>query len=336
MLLTGFFIAVNLFIGCTQKPLAVSIVGYTMGTSYSVKVSTELSQDQLDKLREQIKIELADVNQVFSTYIAESEVSKFNKSVSTKWQPASMELISVLSSAIDISQQTKGLYDVTVGPLVNLWGFGPNFSEDDIPTSVDINAALATTGYGKISFDASRKLIRKSIQNVYLDFSSIAKGYGVDRLVLLLEKLGYTNYMVEIGGEIRVKGINSKGVAWLIAVEKPDSKQRSIQQILSLNNISLATSGDYRNYFERDGVRYSHTINPLSGWPVKHTLVSVTVLADSAMKADAWATALLATGVEKGYDLAIKNKLSVLFITRQQDSLVEKMTPNFIKHLKDQ
>ena len=220
--------------------------------------------------------------------------------------------------------------------MVNLWGFGPSFNEDNIPARSAIKVALERTGYQKVLIDAGKQLIKKTTEDVYLDFSSIAKGYGVDRLAILLDKWGYTDYMIEIGGEIRVQGVNKKGIAWLIAVEKPDSTQRDIQKILSLDDISLATSGDYRNYFEKEGVRYSHTINPLTGWPVKHQLVSVTVLADSSMKADGWATALLAIGVEKGYDLAIKNQLSVLFITKHQDELDEKMTPSFTKYIKEQ
>jgi len=336
LLLTGFFIAVNFTLGCSQEQNGVSIAGYTMGTSYNIKISNNVTEDQLEQLRADIKIELADINQIFSTYIADSEISLFNDSKTTEWQPVSTELIYVLSSAVDISQQTQGLYDVTVGPLVNLWGFGPSFGEDNIPANSDIKVALERTGYQKVLIDAGKQRIKKTTENVYLDFSSIAKGYGVDRLAILLTKLGYTDYMIEIGGEIRVKGVNKKGLAWLIAIEKPDSKQRDIQQILSLDDISLATSGDYRNYFEKEGIRYSHTINPLTGWPVKHQLVSVTVLADSSMKADGWATALLAIGVEKGYDLAIKNQLSVLFITKYQDELVEKMTPSFTKYIKEQ
>jgi len=336
LLLTGFFIAVNFTLGCSQEQSGVSITGYTMGTSYNIKISNHVAEEDLEQLRADIKIELADINQTFSTYITDSEVSLFNESNTTEWQPASTEFIYVLSSAVDISLQTQGLYDVTVGPLVNLWGFGPSFNEDDIPARSAIKVALERTGYQKVLIDAGKQLIKKTTEDVYLDFSSIAKGYGVDRLAILLDKWGYTDYMIEIGGEIRVQGVNKKGVAWLIAIEKPDSTQRDIQKILSLDDISLATSGDYRNYFEKEGIRYSHTINPLTGWPVRHQLVSVTVLADSSMKADSWATALLAIGVEKGYDLAIKNQLSVLFISNNQDELVEKITPSFTKYIKEQ
>lgn len=335
LFLVGFFIAISLFIGCSSAPDEALITGHTMGTSFSVKISSAVDEQSLEILEQEISQELANVNNVFSTYIASSAISKFNSSTSTQWQKMPAEFIKVLSKALDISKQTAGLYDISVGPLVNLWGFGPRFTEDNIPTLTNIAAAVENVGFSKIAIQTKTHSVSKSQASLYLDFSSIAKGYGVDQIAAVLDSSGFTNYMVEIGGELRVKGHNPNGQAWRIAVEKPDAATRSIQKVLNLSNIALATSGDYRNFFETKGVRYSHTINPVTGWPVKHDLVSVTVLADSAMEADGWATALLATGANKGYQLALQNNLSVLFISKHKGQLTERMTPSFNQYLKE-
>lgn len=336
MLLTGFFIVTCFLTACTEEQKDhLSIAGHTMGTTYSVKISERVSEADTLALESEINALLITVNKVFSTYLPNSEISIFNKSTSTEWQKQSADFIDLLSEAINISYKTKGAYDVTVGPLVNLWGFGPSFTGDNIPLQNEIDLALQKTGSEKLSIDVERNLLKKSQANLYVDFSSIAKGYGVDKVSDLLSSKGYKNHLVEIGGEMRVKGLNSSNLPWKIAVEKPDVSKRVIQKVLNLTDVALATSGDYRNYFDYEGQRYSHTINPITGWPVKHNLVSVTVLAATSMKADAWATALMVLGAEKGYDSAIKNELSVLFIVINNNTLEEIVTPDFKAYIKD-
>ncbi len=300
MFLTGFFILAVLLVGCeSTEPTAIAFSGQTMGTSYHIKVIGEEAVSA-EALKQEVDQLLVEVNEQFSTYITSSEVSKFNTYKGDGWYSLTAGFISLTEQALQISRLTAGAYDITVGPLVNLWGFGPSFSENDVPQDEDIQ-----------------------------DFSSIAKGHGVDRVAQLIEAKGYHNYMVEIGGEMRVSGINAQQTKWRIAVEKPDSTTRAIQRVIKLSNTAIATSGDYRNFFVKDGQRFSHTLDPVSGRPVQHTLASVTVLAPSSAVADAWATAFMVLGDKKGYDLAMENNLAVLFLIKEGASVKEVMTPYF-------
>jgi len=327
--LTGFFICVALLTACENKTTGASISGYTMGTSYHVTVVADISVEETEKLKTKVDNALVGVNQTFSTYIDNSEVSTFNQSKAKDAQEKSDDFMTVLTEALAISKATQGAYDITVGPLVNLWGFGPDFNEDSVPSDDSIQQALLKVGYQHIVLDSDSKRVQKLKDDIYIDFSSIAKGYGVDKVAELLNLNGYENYMVEIGGEMFVRGVNGQGANWRIAVEKPDASTRSIHKVINVTNTAIATSGDYRNFFEKDGVRFSHTIDPISGGPVQQDLVSVTVLAEKSMTADAWATAFMVLGAKKGYDLAIKDQLAVLFLVKEGDSLKERVTPAF-------
>jgi len=329
LFLTGLFILLIGLLSCEQSPASFAFNGQTMGTTYHITVvkgdkqpASELSQSEIDEL-------LLEVNASFSTYIDSSEVSMFNHYKGIDAQSKTSEFVELIEEAQRINLLTGGAYDITVGPLVNLWGFGPSFKEDDIPSDELIEHALSNVGFDNILVDVDNKRVGKLKPEVYVDFSSIAKGYGVDRLANLIESKGYSNYMVEIGGEMRVKGHNPKGTRWRIAIEKPDTATRAIHRIINVTNVAMATSGDYRNFFLKDGVQFSHTINPKTGKPVRHNLASVTVLNDSAATADALATAFMVLGDKKGYDLAIKNELPVLFLIKQGDGFNELMTPAF-------
>ena len=300
-----------------------------MGTSYHLTISNSISATNSEILQKAIDEILLGVNNTFSTYIETSEVSTFNKYQGLTEQVKSKEFIRLLIEALRIGRITQGAYDITVGPLVNLWGFGPSFKADDVPNQDKINEALENVGFEKIIVDANNNKVKKLKPAIYLDFSSIAKGYGVDKLAELLESKGYADYMVEIGGEMRVKGHNPQGNRWRIAVEKPDATGRSIYKVINVTDTAIATSGGYRNFFEKDGVRFSHTINPITGKPVQHDLASVTVLGESSMKADAWATAFMVLGGKKGYDLAMENNLAVLFLVQEGESITETSTPRF-------
>jgi len=329
LFLTGFFILVALA-GCEsdQSP-STSFRGETMGTTFHIKVSSKLSSEENAVMQKGIDDLLLKVNETFSTYIATSEVSKFNQKKSNEEQDKSAEFISVLEEALRLSDATQGAYDITVGPLVNLWGFGPNFQADDVPSDDEIEQAKLAVGYKNIVVNNTQKAVKKLNPEIYIDFSSIAKGYGVDKVAELIESKGHTSYMVEIGGEMRVKGNNPDGNKWRIAVENPNSEERSIHKVMKVTNTAIATSGDYRNFFEKDGVKYSHTIDPTTGWPVQLSLASVTVLTDSSMTADAWATAFMVLGSKKGYDLAIEANLAVLFLVKDGEGIKEMKTPKF-------
>jgi len=329
LFLTGFFILAISLQACDAPAVnGVAFEGYTMGTSYHIKIIDDNVEDA-EQLQLEVNARLLKINQLFSTYIADSEVSKLNRYNETEWRDASAEFVTVTKEALAISEITAGAYDITVGPLVNLWGFGPDFSEGDIPSDVDIQQALSNIGFQYLVLDDAAKRLKKTKPSLYVDFSSIAKGYGVDQVAKLLEAKGYRHYMVEIGGEMRLSGHNSEGSLWRIAVEKPDATTRAIQRVINITDTAIATSGDYRNFFVKDGLRYSHTVDPITGRPVKHTLASVTVLAKSSMSADAWATALMVLGHKKGYDLAMENELAVLFLVNNGDSVKEVMTPYF-------
>jgi len=308
--------------------------GPTMGTSFSVKASQLPEGVKGYRLESLINRKLEEINQHMSTYLKDSEISLINSSPSTGAQFISPELFKVISTAQGISHVTDGAFDITVGPLVNLWGFGPDKIQSQAPTTEEIQQALAETGYDKIRLTTRLLTLSKTLPGVYIDLSALAKGYAVDEVASILDQQGVTNYMVEIGGELYLKGKNLQGENWQIAVEKPTAEKRELQRILPITDIALATSGDYRNFFEQDGKRFSHTIDPRTGYPVTHKLASVTVLSDTTMKADAWATALTVLGPEEGYKIAEQQELAVLFIIKSELGFVEKATPLFSEYIK--
>jgi thiamine biosynthesis lipoprotein len=243
--------------------------------------------------------------------------------------PASQGLLKVLEVAQETSRLSDGAFDVTVAPLVNLWGFGPGPMRDGIPDQDQIRSALARVGYQRLHLRSEPPGIRKERPDLVVDLSAIAKGYGVDLVAEHLDALGLENYLVEIGGEVWGKGHNARGTPWRIAIEKPSPAQRSVYAVVRLDGRGIATSGDYRNFFEQQGQRFSHTIDPTSGRPVIHDLASVTVLSPTVTRADALATALLVLGPEQGYRLAEQQGLAALFIIREGDGYKEKQTRLF-------
>ncbi len=309
--------------------------GLTMGTAYTVKISDKSPALNTEKLKRDINSILNEVDQKMSTYIADSELSKINQTATTDRIEISEELFTVIEKAITIGQLTNGTFDITVGPVVNLWGFGPQNQPEHVPPDEDIQLALATVGYQYLHLQQSPTSLKKDRKDIYIDLSGIAKGYAVDRIAEYLETSHCRNFMVEIGGEIRAQGTNEKGKLWRIGIEKPLINQRSVQRIIKLDNISMATSGDYRNYFELDGVRYSHTINPQTGRPITHNLASVTIVHRSAAVADALATGLQVMGPELGYELAVKENLAALFIISSEMGFEEKHTAAFKPFLLD-
>jgi thiamine biosynthesis lipoprotein len=292
-----------------------------MGTTWSVQITHPPADLDQAALYERIGAELAAVNDRMSTYQADSELSRFNAADTTDWFPVSAELTRLVDTAIAVSTLTDGAFDVTVGPLVNLWGFGPEVKADQLPAQAEIDAALARVGWHLLATRADPPALRKAQADLYVDLSAIAKGYGVDRLADLLEDAGITDYLAEIGGELRGRGLNAAGEPWRIAIERPDAARRAVLRVVALTDLGMATSGDYRNFFELGGKRYSHTIDPVTGRPVDHQLASVTVLAERCAEADAWATALLVLGPERGMTLANDRGLVALFVERFGDEL---------------
>ena len=299
-----------------------------MGTTWSVMINAEALPLSRPQLKAQFDAVLNRVNTEMSTYLPDSELSRINATDSADRIPVSVSLMRVLQAAQEISRLTQGAFDVTIGPLVNLWGFGPE-QDFSVPAEEQVNRSLRLVGYEKLRLDPAASTLKKAHNGVSIDLSAIAKGYGVDRIADYLDSLQLDNFLVEIGGEIRARGLNGEQLPWQIGIEQPVAGQRGVQRIIKLDNTAMATSGDYRNYFEQDGTRYSHTIDPRTGRPVSHGLASVTVLHPSTMLADAWATGLLALGPDEGYATALENGLAAYFIVRGDEGFREKFTLGF-------
>ncbi len=298
-----------------KEPDVVRLSGETMGTTFNI---TAIGDD-LDEaaLGQAVQETLAQVNAKMSNWDPKSEVSTFSASGSTDPMQVSDEFAFVIEAANEVHEKSGGTFDVTLGPLIELWGFGPRKPEDPIPADDEIATALGQVGQARLlELDRGAGTLTKSEAGVGINLSAIAKGYGIDAVAAQLREAGIENYMVEIGGDLVTMGENDKGESWRIGIEKPETGAQSIQLIVPLDNLGMATSGDYKNFFEQDGVRYSHIIDPTTGRPITHRTTSVTVIADNAMMADAWATAMLALGLEKGLELAEEHKLAVFFISR--------------------
>jgi len=325
MVATGFrksVVAAALFLcffapGCgapeTSGRETVSFEGAIMGTTYHITVVASLDDEAADETARAIEAALRHVDGKMSTYRPDSEISRLNSAPAGVYVPLSEETFAMIRLALEVSGETGGAFDITVGPLVNAWGFGPGGPA--APPSPEKLAALAgLVGADKMELDALTKSVRKAADGVYCDLSGIAKGYAVDLVAETLEGRGLREYMVEVGGEVRTAGHNGADVPWRIAIEKPVSEGRVLQEIVGLTELALATSGDYRNFYEVDGKRVSHTIDPATGRPVDHALASVSVLHPRCALADAYATALLVLGPEKGLEAALRLDLAAMFV----------------------
>ena len=271
-----------------------TLTGSTMGTTYTVRLADELSPAQQEQWQQRVQQCLDDVNGRMSTYRADSEVSRFNRSNSNDWFPVSPDTAVVVAAALEVAQQTQGAFDITVGPLVNLWSFGPERRPAGIPSDAEIDAARQHVGFQHLKVRLDPPALMKGLPELTVDLSGIAKGFAVDQVCELFEEGGIKGYMVEVGGEIRTKGAKADGQLWRIGVELPVAGQRLVQSVLELKDACLATSGDYRNFFEWEGQLYCHEIDPHTGRPVAHGVAEVSVLhAESAMWADAYATGLM-------------------------------------------
>ncbi len=307
--------------------------GLAFTTVYQVKVvSSKLTEDSGARLKDAIDNNLEMVDAAMSRFRDDSEVARFNHQMSTAPFQISEETASLLQKAFQVSELTGGAFDVTVGPLVRLWGF---YEKDELHTEPDagvIEKVRARVGFKALSVDANMPSLQKSRPEIDIDLSAIAKGYAVDKIATSIEHLGYENYLVEIGGETRARGHNENRRTWRVGIEKPLTDKREIFQIIELPGKAVATSGDYRKFYEISGRRVSHTIDPRTGRPIEHNLASVTVVHDECAVADALATALTVLGPDEGFELAKRKNLSVLFITREKDgTLVSRVTPTFEK-----
>ncbi|NOZ03337.1 MAG: FAD:protein FMN transferase [FCB group bacterium] len=321
----GIFFLLLLFVGCTRKPPEIVLTGQTMGTTYTVKVLPGDLPVNSESLQAGIDSVLVEINRQMSTYSEQSEISRFNRSRDLAPFPVSSAFAAVVQRALEISALTKGAFDITVMPLVDLWGFGPHHSADDQiwspPKASEIEIMLRKIGFDKLS--VADGTIQKAIPGLQLDVNAIAKGYGVDAVANYLMDRGFNRFLVEIGGEVRGLGENQKGEPWLIGIDQPrlgSFPGADIRATVLLENNALATSGDYRNYFEYQGELYSHAIDPRTGYPTQSKVASATVMAPTCMDADALATALMILGEEEGLKLIESlPEVEALIIIRERD-----------------
>lgn len=329
------FLAVGFLLGLTgcgkARPGLVALTGETQGTTFSIKVVGEdIADERTAALQTAIEARLDGIDHAMSVYRPDSDLSRFNESASTDPTPVAPDLIAVLQMAREISEVTGGAFDVTVGPLVLAWGFGPSHKERSEPTESEIAALRERVGYLNLETDMARGTLRKARSDLVCDVNAIAQGFTVDKLCEDVEMLGWTDYMVEVGGEVRARGHNAEGVPWRIGIERPVSGARELAHIVALSGLGLATSGDYRQYREEGGIRISHTIDPRTGRPIAHALASVSVLHESCAMADAYATALMVLGPEAAEAFARQQNLAAMFVVHTESGdFREIMTPAF-------
>ncbi|HEY7840322.1 MAG TPA: FAD:protein FMN transferase [Gammaproteobacteria bacterium] len=307
------------------EPLVLS--GVTMGTTWEVKIADPPASVSPEALQRGILGILDEIDRSMSTYRPDSELSRLNADASGDWFALSDSLHAVLLAALDVSQQTNGAFDVTVGPVVNLWGFGPDRRPRRVPSDAEREAALARSGFRKLEIDPAAPRARKQIADLFIDLNGIAPGHAVDRIVEYLSGAGCGNFLVELGGEIGARGTGPGGRDWRVGIERPLPGPRGAERVVLLRNAGLSTSGDYREFFEEGGIRYGHTIDPASGKPVSHGLAAVTVVHASAMRADALATALMVLGPEAGRAFSEREGIAALFIIRDGAGFEELTSP---------
>lgn len=308
--------------GCSKEVEIepVRLQGQIFGSFWHATLVGSWSETQIKLLEEGIQQELHKVDISMSTYKEDSELNKFNNAPVNTWVEISAPLYEVFSLSQAVAVTSKGAFDITMGGLVNQWNFGPEASTDAIPSNKDIKDRLAVTGYKYLELKPDSYQARR-LKNSYIDLSGVAKGYATDQVAAWLLSQGVANFLINISGETYVAGERKVGQPWRIGVETPDARQRVAQHIIPLTNTSVATSGDYRNFYEIDGRRLSHTINPKTGWPVEHNLTSVTVIHPKNAVADAWATAFMVMGTQASLELANRENLQVLLISREEDGL---------------
>lgn len=319
------------------------ISGPSMGTVYHIRFGTPLGKQSAVDLQALITERLDEIESSMSTYRPDSEISRFNVSRAGDWFPVSREFAQVADTAQEISRSTGGAFDITVGPLVELWGFGPRSrasgdrDSSSVPSAEEIATTRAGIGFSHLEVRRDPPALRKGARpKLQIDLSAIAKGFAVDAVAELLESRNISSYLVEIGGELRVGSAKPDGSPWRVGIESPDDDRRTIYQALALTKTALATSGDYRSFFISDGQRFSHLIDPRTGKPVRDAgLGSVSILAPTCQFADAMATALFVLGPVEGLDFAELRKLAALFLVRHNENFSAIMTNGFKKQAGD-
>ncbi|WP_326973081.1 FAD:protein FMN transferase [Candidatus Rhodobacter oscarellae] len=285
-----------------------------MGTTYKVvAVDHDNRLDEAD-IKRAVSAALADVNAAMSNWDAGSEISRLNAAPAGVATQMSPELSQVMTAAAEVNAASEGRFDTTLGPLIELWGFGAP-GEQAMPSEAAIAEARDRSGHQN-SLQLGAGAVQKTRADAQVYLAGIGKGYGADHVGRALQALGLEDFLVEIGGDLYAAGRNPEGQPWQIGIESPNAANRGVLGVVGVSGMGLASSGDYRNYFERDGERFSHLIDPATGRPVQHSTASATVLAENAMLADAWSTAMLILGRERGLQIAERHDIAVQFVAR--------------------
>jgi len=312
--------------GCLFQDKVEAFTGPTMGSTYTVKYVRSGDGPSKEMLHSEVEALLGELDKQLSTYRSDSDVERFNALPAGSCESMPDMVRELVAAGGQLSADSDGAFDLTLEPLLNLWGFGPQGRGERVPSAEDISAARALTGQQHLSINGDRLCKAVALQ---LDFNSIAAGYAVDLVIDRLKALGVQSYLVEITGELKAEGRKPDGSPWRIAIEAPRDDQRVAQKIVELDGMGVSTSGDYRNYFERDGRRYSHTLDPQSGQPIEHHLAAVTVIDKSTLRADGLSTALMVLGPEKGLALAERNGIAAFFVVREGQGFVTTSTKAF-------
>ncbi|MGY2259165.1 FAD:protein FMN transferase [Pseudomonas sp. SDO55104_S430] len=311
---------------CGNDDAMESFGGPTMGSTYSIKYVRHAGLPKPALVQAEVEKILADVDRQLSTYRSDSDIERFNQLPANHCQQMPASVLELVRVGEQLSVQSDGSFDLTVEPLLNLWGFGPQAREEKIPTAQALSETRQRVGHAHLRIDGDQLCKDAAVE---VDFNSIAAGYAVDLIAARLEALGIHNYLAEATGELKAAGRKLDGSPWRIALEEPRDDQQVAERIVAIDGYGLSTSGDYRNYFNQDGQRYSHTFDARTGAPVSHTLASVTVIHPSAVLADGLSTLLLILGPERGWDYAEKHDIGAFFVIRADTGFVTRTSHAF-------
>jgi len=312
--------------GCGNSDSLESFSGPTMGSTYSIKYVRRAGLPAPKDVQAVVEKILADVDQQMSTYRNDSDIERFNELPANRCQNMPEPVLGLIRVGEQLSEQSEGSYDLTVEPLLNLWGFGPQAREEKVPAAQALAEVRQRVGYQHLRIDHDQLCKDAAVE---VDFNSIAAGYAVDTIAAKLDAMGIRNYLTEVTGELKAAGKKLDGSPWRIALEEPRDDQQVAQKIIAVDGFGVSTSGDYRNYFQQDGRRYSHTFDARTGAPVLHTLASVTVIHPSALMADGLSTLLLILGPERGWDYAQAHDIGAFFVIRADTGFVTRTNQAF-------
>ncbi|MCC5878395.1 MAG: FAD:protein FMN transferase [Idiomarina sp.] len=329
------FLLILLLSACSQPAEPQTIRGNIFGTFFEVSIGAQHSDADLAEIEDGVLAVLDEVDRQMSTYRDDSVLNQVNQAALDTAVNVEQELFFVLQRSEEMASTSGGAFDHTVGSLVNLWGFGPDGRIESRPSEQELQRRLDEVGYHFVILDSEAQTVTRT-SDVFIDLSGIAKGYGVDAVSDYLSTQGIDNHLVNIGGDIYAMGMRTEDMRWRIGIEAPADDRQVIQHILPIQNIAMVSSGDYRNYFEHEGVRYSHTIDPTTGEPISHRLAAVTVLADNATDADGWATAIMVLGPERGLAFANQHNIPALLVYREGEGYESLMSQRFEQDFAEQ